>query len=173
MQLRMSPGGSMLNSLRRRPLEPPSSLTVTTAQSSVINGWPGFGRGVANCLSPFSRVERPVPPPMATTRYPADLSRENGSGYGVSLIQVFLAILAGIAGFGKFRPWVRVEQFGEGGIFDQVLKIGIVTCLKTKRRIHTDGFIQVAQGVLGMASEAVEGSHAVGDVVRIGHLFQE
>ena len=42
MQLRMSPGGSMLSSLRRRPLEPPSSLTVTTAQSSLISGWSGW-----------------------------------------------------------------------------------------------------------------------------------
>src|SRR5207249_1669383 len=38
MQLRISPGGSMLSSLRKRPLEPPSSLTVTTAHSSAISG---------------------------------------------------------------------------------------------------------------------------------------
>src|SRR5580693_4697876 len=41
MQLRISPGGSMLSSLRRRPLEPPSSLTVTTAQRSRMTGVPG------------------------------------------------------------------------------------------------------------------------------------
>ena len=35
----------MLSSLRRRPLEPPSSLTVTTAQSSLISGWPGVAEG--------------------------------------------------------------------------------------------------------------------------------
>ena len=41
MQLRMSPGGSMLSSLRRRPLDPPSSLTVTTAERSRITGESG------------------------------------------------------------------------------------------------------------------------------------
>src|SRR5438093_6449959 len=75
MQLRMSPGGSMLSSLRRRPLDPPSSLTVTTAQSSLITGSSVFegerstGRET-KCLRPFSRVERPVPPPIAMTRSP-------------------------------------------------------------------------------------------------------
>src|SRR5437016_183412 len=70
MQLRMSPGGSMLNSLRRRPLEPPSSVTVTTAESSVIRSsnadMPGFGLRTY-FLRPFSRFARPLPPPMAMT----------------------------------------------------------------------------------------------------------
>ena len=34
-----SPGGSMLKSLRRRPEEPPSSVTVTTAARSAIAPW--------------------------------------------------------------------------------------------------------------------------------------
>ena len=34
MQLRMSPGGSILRSSRRRPEEPPSSVTVTMAARS-------------------------------------------------------------------------------------------------------------------------------------------
>src|SRR5450755_1987910 len=71
MQLRISPGGSMLSSLRRRPLEPPSSLTVTTAHNSLISGWFGLPSALARVtyfLSPLSRVDRPVPPPMATTR---------------------------------------------------------------------------------------------------------
>ena len=37
MQLRRSPGGSMLKSLRSRPEEPPSSVTVTTAARSDIS----------------------------------------------------------------------------------------------------------------------------------------
>src|ERR1035438_3586296 len=46
MQLRRSPGGNMLKSLRKRPEEPPSSVTVTTAARSAIAPeakllWPG------------------------------------------------------------------------------------------------------------------------------------
>src|SRR5579871_1225992 len=73
MQLRMSPGGNMLNSFRSRPLEPPSSLAVTTAHRSRMEGELPFavvdsaGEG-ANFLSPLRRVDRPVPPPIATTR---------------------------------------------------------------------------------------------------------
>src|SRR5579872_299039 len=74
MQLRTSPGGSMLNSLRRRPLEPPSSVTVTTAQSSEILDMSdpaetcGSPTLATYFLRPLSSVERPVPPPIATTR---------------------------------------------------------------------------------------------------------
>src|SRR5262249_23661126 len=76
-QFRMSPGGRMLNSLRSRPLEPPSSVTVTTAVRSAI---PGVLLAVADggasraldartyFFSPRRSVESPVPPPMATTR---------------------------------------------------------------------------------------------------------
>src|ERR1700674_412333 len=77
MQLRTSPGGSMLNSLRNRPLEPPSSVTVTTAESSATraeskgapSASPACGPGLTTYfLSPLRSVERPVPPPIATTR---------------------------------------------------------------------------------------------------------
>src|SRR5579863_304531 len=71
MQLRTSPGGSMLKSLRNRPLDPPSSLTVTTAHSSEIRGG-STGGGAAGAavyfFRPRSRVESPVPPPIASTR---------------------------------------------------------------------------------------------------------
>lgn len=69
----------MLNSLRKRPLEPPSSVTVTTAVKSLMRGssfsdatrcetalpesWCG-----AYCFKPCSKVESPVPPPSATMR---------------------------------------------------------------------------------------------------------
>jgi hypothetical protein len=74
MQLRRSPGGSMLKPRRRRPLEPPSSVTVTTAAKSAmrhgassqsLEGWTGETTKRRN---PRRRVERPVPPPMATAR---------------------------------------------------------------------------------------------------------
>src|SRR5579864_2097369 len=91
MQLRMSPGGSMLNSLRRRPLEPPSSLTVTTAQRSRMTGASGevdnSVSGVpTNFFSPLSRVERPVPPPIATTRRPRSRADLSDGGHSTVLL---------------------------------------------------------------------------------------
>src|SRR5271170_7616298 len=89
MQLRMSPGGSIFMSSRSRPEEPPSSVTVTTAESSRMmhrrSGQGGAGAtGISGCrpiripllrsgvttyrFSPRSKVDNPVPPPMATTR---------------------------------------------------------------------------------------------------------
>src|SRR6185437_1113659 len=94
MQLRTSPGGSMLNSLRRRPLEPPSSVTVTIAASSDTFGkLPSESRGSGvfpplptYFFNPLSRVERPVPPPIATTRN----SRPPGCGIGSTRIPQLL-----------------------------------------------------------------------------------
>src|SRR5215472_15733928 len=99
MQLRMSPGGSMLSSLRRRPLDPPSSLTVTTAQRSRTTGVPACAETASPGEStyrfkPFRSVERPVPPPIATTRRGAlapDFSRAVGSAVLVS-IEAFLDV---------------------------------------------------------------------------------
>src|SRR5882724_10461591 len=89
MHSRMSPGGSILKSSRSRPDEPPSSVTVTTAESSrMTHRNEGLGRAGGLCasgaspirisllrsgvttyrFSPRSRVDNPVPPPMATTR---------------------------------------------------------------------------------------------------------
>ena len=63
----------MLKPLRSRPDEPPSSVTVTSAARSVMRQGshpsPGIWPGEATCLRrPRSSVDRPVPPPMATTR---------------------------------------------------------------------------------------------------------
>src|SRR5689334_3819698 len=89
----MSPGGSMFNSFRSRPLEPPSSLTVTTPDSSDICVWERevIDRGPeppTNFFNPLSRVERPVPPPIATTRRVAcaDFSLEGGNAAIVFLL---------------------------------------------------------------------------------------
>ena len=70
MQLRRSPGGNMLKPLRNLPDEPPSSVTVTTAARSVICPGEGLVWPVAMTWRrrPRSNVERPVPPPIATTR---------------------------------------------------------------------------------------------------------
>ena len=60
----------MLKSLRNLPDDPPSSVTVTTAAKSEIRkgsllDWPGWATWRR---SPRSSVDKPVPPPMATTR---------------------------------------------------------------------------------------------------------
>ena len=74
MQLRMSPGGRMRFSRRRRPELPPSSVTVTIAVrlamgcSVLISS----RRRETRFLRPRSRVERPVPPPRATTLKPLE-----------------------------------------------------------------------------------------------------
>ena len=55
MQLRMSPTAGTPSCSRSSPDEPPSSATVTTAVRLLVCS-----------LRPRSRVERPVPPPIAT-----------------------------------------------------------------------------------------------------------
>ena len=81
MQLRRSPGGSMLKSWRSRPDDPPSSVTVTTAARSEI--WQGTCVGQSGKAtwrrSPRSNVESPVPPPMATTRRAAEGGETSGA----------------------------------------------------------------------------------------------
>ena len=59
MQLRTSPGGITPMSCRSRPDEPPSSATVTTAVRLSVYS-----------LRPRSRIDSPVPPPIATMRGP-------------------------------------------------------------------------------------------------------
>src|SRR5262249_21795951 len=68
MQLRISPGGNICNSSRKRPELPPSSETVTIAdrlsiqiRSSVL---------LTRVFRPASGVESPVPPPIATRFWP-------------------------------------------------------------------------------------------------------
>src|ERR1051325_8451874 len=63
MQLRMSPGGSIPNSLRSTPELPPSSVTVTIAPGSLLAHAPSAS---TYDFSPRNSVDRPVPPPMAT-----------------------------------------------------------------------------------------------------------
>src|SRR5438067_7061784 len=69
MQLRMSPGGSICNSSRRRPELPPSSETVTMAESASSQR-PPRPWSPTSSFRPESAVDRPVPPPMATSFRP-------------------------------------------------------------------------------------------------------
>src|SRR5580704_11715857 len=161
MQLRISPGGNMLSSLRRRPLEPPSSLTVTTAHRSRIIG-ESAGRSISvgestKRFSPLSSVERPVPPPMATTRRPrsrAVFSSEEDSAVLVCiegvpagrLRRLFFAEVA--VGGAEFGARIGIEQFREARILGQVLEVGIVARLKTQLSIQTQRFVQPFERIL-------------------------
>src|SRR5438045_2108388 len=81
MQLRMSPGGRMRFSRRKRPELPPSSVTVTIAVRSAMGcrrRAESSRRRVTYSLSPRSSVERPVPPPRATILKPRDVFFELG-----------------------------------------------------------------------------------------------
>src|SRR5699024_5251041 len=55
-QLRISPGGIVLTALRKDPLDPPSSATVTMA----VTLQSAFFR-------PSNKIGRPVPPPITAT----------------------------------------------------------------------------------------------------------
>src|SRR6267154_269878 len=169
MQLRISPGGSMLSSLRRRPLEPPSSLTVTTAQRSRITGEPGgavaISAGVrAKCLSPLSRVERPVPPPMATTRRPRSrtaFSEDNRSAILVSIRESLCRLKRFVFSertlrHGEVRSRIRVQKLGEARVLGQVVKIGVVARLVAQAGIQTKGLFQMLQRIFHMAGNAIE-----------------
>src|ERR1700738_5677612 len=133
MQFRMSPGGSMFSSLRRRPLDPPSSLTVTTAQRSPMKGDPVRAVRISsdertNLLSPLSSVERPVPPPIATTRRPrsrAAFPEDRRAAVLVSMSPVPGERLSWLL-FAEavFRSaGIRVKKFRKAGILYQVLEV--------------------------------------------------
>src|SRR5579864_862288 len=187
MQLRMSPGGSMLNSLRRRPLDPPSSLTVTTAQRSRIASEPGCAERISSGvrtkrLSPLRSVESPVPPPMATTRRPRVRPVFSSGRSSTVLESIGRSLDARLGGLGfraihvggaKFRAGIGVEQLGEARIFCQILEIGIVARLETELWIQTQSLVQPLQRILDMAGQAIQRCQAIDDVVRLSILLQQ
>src|SRR5215510_5690617 len=65
MQLRMSPGGNICSSSRRRPELPPSSETVTIADKDSIES--SSLRAPTKLFNPASSEDKPVPPPIATS----------------------------------------------------------------------------------------------------------
>src|SRR3989440_10181679 len=69
MQWRIAPGGSIRNPSRRRPDLPPSSETVTMAES-VSSRRPPRPWSPTSSFRPESAVDRPVPPSMATSFRP-------------------------------------------------------------------------------------------------------
>ena len=75
MQLRMSPGGNICSSSRNLPELPPSSLTVTIADSESMSGGSSTC-GPTNRFRPARSVDKPVPPPIETTlRLPSVLCK--------------------------------------------------------------------------------------------------
>src|SRR5208283_4746528 len=120
----------------------PSSLTVTTAESSRMMGAPAWAARISagertKRFSPLSSVERPVPPPMATTRRPR--SRTVFSGGGRAAVLVFMGTrprgrLRGIvhvevAVGAQFGAGIGIQQLGETRILSQILEVGIVAGL--------------------------------------------
>src|SRR5438445_7187662 len=173
-QLRTSPGGSMPSSRRKRPLEPPSSLTVTSAVRSEMktpSGWASPARTVY-CLRPLSKVERPVPPPMATTRIPrAERPRFCSPGDGMRA-----ALALPLFGTGRWQICrLRIQQLSEARIVRHVLEVRVVACLEAVLRIQTDGFAKVFQRAFHLAGETIHHGQAVigkiGPGIALEYLF--
>ena len=80
MQLRMSPGGSICSSSRKRPELPPSSETVTIADRFSIHD-SASSCFPTSCFNPASSVESPVPPPMATRLRPRSFGVNNANQF--------------------------------------------------------------------------------------------
>jgi hypothetical protein len=87
-------GGGIAESQRKRPLEPPSSATATMAVSLEMNGWSSMKLAANPCarltrrFRPRSEVERPVPPPIATTRQSAS---NEASAFTLKRVQTDIA----------------------------------------------------------------------------------
>src|ERR1700674_2353044 len=181
MQLRMSPGGSILSSLRRRPLEPPSSLTVTMALRSRMEGESGSA-GISDGqrtkrLSPLSRVESPVPPPMATTRRPRSRAGLSGGRDSAMLVSMCCGLgrlfFAEVVVRGALDAGVRIKQFGEARVLRQILEVGIVARLETQLSIQTQGLVQAFQRILDVPGKTVQRSQAVDHIIGLGILLEQ
>src|SRR6185437_14844450 len=154
MQLRRSPGGSMLKFLRSRPLDPPSSVTVTTAARSLMQvgaspGMPVPSAEGAYRLRPRNSVDSPVPPPMATTLSPLRSMERDVGGFAITerSIGQCIGMRAGTAsrersgGFG-------IEKFGEARIVRHVVEVRVAAGLDAVLRIHFDGLMEMVETFL-------------------------
>src|SRR6266849_923461 len=240
MQLLMSPVGRMRFSRRKRPELPPSSVTVTMAARSAM------GRSMLACspvwrmtssLRPRRSVERPVPPPRATTRKP----RERVFGLDVRFFTTAFRISGKkksqekdftqrtprtqrsqrrkkqdrlkpvptktrqkqLVPFQLFAPnykqagsaktqaqlfpkelyhqvgtaladgaiFLRIEQLGEARVFLEERKILVVARVIAVFRAQLDGDLQIGQGGIGFAGEAIERGQRVVNMVGLGGGF--
>ena len=165
MQLRRSPGGSMLKSLRSRPEEPPSSVTVTTAaRSAMALVAAGRSPGAETCRrSPRSSVDRPVPPPMATTR---KRTRQTAS--------VACSVLRRLRRFDRLQESLsskqalrnlRIQQLGKARIVRHVLEVVVDARLQPVLGVQFDGPRQIGKAVLGVAGDRFQHRQPVKSVV--------
>src|SRR6202050_2033884 len=192
IQLRISPGGSMLSSLRRRPLEPPSSLTVTTAQRSRMTGESGWATAIsagerAKTLSPLSSVERPVPPPMATTRRPRSRVVFSIGNTSVVLVSIPRAVVSckenrSLRRFvfpevafrrSHVRSRIRIQQLRKARIFGQVVEIGIVARLETQAAIQAKRLIQMLERIFDVPGKTIECGQAIDDEISLRRFLEQ
>src|SRR6266496_2436866 len=176
MQLRISPGAGTPCSSRSLPLEPPSSVTVTIAVNRDTSGATGGGPGDESAntcfFRPRSRVERPVPPPMATTWTPR-------AGFGLDCVVLIgwvrckklveRGAASELNSYGAFR----VEQLSKARIVGHIAEIRVVARLEAVAGVKTDGLGQMLQALRGAAGEALEHGAAVPDVVQRRALVRE
>src|SRR6266481_2416081 len=201
MQLRMSPGGKMRFSRRKRPELPPSSVTVTMAARSAM------GRSVlarssvrrmTSSLRPRRSVERPVSPPRATTRKP----RDRVFGLELRLVMRVFGMAEQVSFYRKeFNTensedtesrekkktgqaeacptkrlaggavFLRIEQLGEARVFLEESKIFVVARMITILGAQLDGDLQVGESGIGFAGEAIQRGQRVMNVVGFGRGF--
>src|SRR5580700_5974867 len=193
MQFRMSPGGSILKSSRSRPDEPPSSVTVTTAESSrITHRNEGQGDGGGLCISgappiripllrsgvttyrfsPRSRVDNPVPPPMATTRssFSFDSAKFRDDMREVSYPSLNEHHFSLDAGAGLD---LRIKQLRKSRIVRHILKVRIRTRLNPVPRILTDRLRQVFQATVRVARHARQHRQPIQRIVGLVILLQD
>ncbi len=142
MQLRRSPGGSMFMSWRRRPEDPPSSVTLTTAARSEISerAPEGLGGNIAGngdlTAESAQQCGKAGTPPMATTRSGFAGTRDSASSH--SLCQALTGVSKG-----EFTAdtsgYFRVEQLGKARIVHHALEVVIGARLQAVARIQLDG----------------------------------
>ena len=195
MQLRMSPGGRMRFSRRRRPELPPSSVTVTMAARSEM------GRSAVACssvrrmtcsLRPRRSVERPVPPPRATTRkLRENLFGLDGDFFTVGFCEAYPRHCTERRINTEYRErrtqshrdrpevgptaggavFLRIEKFGEARIFLEEGEILVVAGVIAIFRAQLNGDLQIGHGGIGFAGEAIERGQRVMNVVGFGRGF--
>src|SRR5271166_1742438 len=162
MQLRRSPGGSILKSLRSRPEDPPSSVTVTTAARSAIRPASGavWLEDATWRRNPRSRIERPVPPPIATTRS-APAASPGAMAWGTGSEPNFGVVAEVTCPLG----YLRIQQFRKPRVIRHVLEVIVRAGQEPVFGIQLDGLAQVTEAVLSASCNGVQQGQPVKSVI--------
>ena len=159
MQLRRSPGGSMLKSLRSRPEEPPSSVTATTAARSEMR--PASRSSSLGTVtwrrSPRSSVDRPVPPPRATTR--------SGRVDSPPLQAVSKPKSSSSCRSMGALGYLGIQQLGKPGIVHHALKVVVNARLQPVPGVQFDRPGKVPQAVLRPPRHRIQQRQPVKSVI--------